>query len=240
MPSAVVSPADSCEKENLGDVDRINKDIGNPLKKILLENNKSEDKAAEADGDNVSPVAGTSKVEAQSSNSTPAESSVAKPRRTRQSGVHAGRRSLQDGGGQSIVSMFAKQQAKVPKSMAEETRGEKSDSQGDEEEPQKTVQDGYVDDGELPAEKRMKTEGSEKKSKLTKTQTKKAIQALPRCQICRQRLAENEIKLYPGHPNGATEEFVSLTDPRLSLFTGDESAIYESDERPQNKLTHFR
>ena len=30
-----------------------------------------------------------------------------------------------------------------------------------------------------------------------------------------------------------------LTDPRLSLFTGDEEDICSADERPQNKLTEY-
>jgi hypothetical protein len=35
------------------------------------------------------------------------------------------------------------------------------------------------------------------------------------------------------------EEFIMLTDPKLSLFTGDEEEINEADERPQHKLTDF-
>jgi len=36
------------------------------------------------------------------------------------------------------------------------------------------------------------------------------------------------------------EEFVMLTDPKLSLFTGMEEDINEADERPQHKITCFR
>lgn len=46
--------------------------------------------------------------------------------------------------------------------------------------------------------------------------------------------------MYEGHPRDAEEEFIALTHPRLSLFTGDESEVNESDARPLNKLTCFR
>lgn len=43
-----------------------------------------------------------------------------------------------------------------------------------------------------------------------------------------------------GHPNNAVEEFVALTDPKLSLFTGNESDVSVDDQRPTNKITYFR
>ena len=61
-----------------------------------------------------------------------------------------------------------------------------------------------------------------------------------KCQICRQILDDPDLKLYPGHPDNAVEEYVALTDPKLSLFTGEEDLIHEHDHRPQNKLTSFR
>jgi hypothetical protein len=36
------------------------------------------------------------------------------------------------------------------------------------------------------------------------------------------------------------EEFIALTDSRLSVFTGMEEEIHEADERPQHKITCFR
>ena len=36
------------------------------------------------------------------------------------------------------------------------------------------------------------------------------------------------------------EEFVALTDSKLSVFTGNEEEINSYDERPQNKITNFR
>jgi len=88
------------------------------------------------------------------------------------------------------------------------------------------------------AEKKMKIEGNEELSQL-KSQIKKAPVIIERCEYCRQKLSD-ETRLYQGHPNGAVEEQIALIDPKLCLFTGDESFIHESDERPQNKLTYFR
>lgn len=61
-----------------------------------------------------------------------------------------------------------------------------------------------------------------------------------KCQICRQILDDPDLRLYHGHPVEAVEEFVALTDPKLSLFTGDEYTIHEHDHRPQSKVTYFR
>ena len=36
------------------------------------------------------------------------------------------------------------------------------------------------------------------------------------------------------------EEFVALTDPKLSIFTGDEEQMDSYDERPTHKITQFR
>lgn len=67
----------------------------------------------------------------------------------------------------------------------------------------------------------------------------KCVNLQQKCEYCCQKLMSTEIKIYPGHPNGAVEEMIALTDPRLSLFTGEEAMVHESDERPQNKITHF-
>jgi len=87
------------------------------------------------------------------------------------------------------------------------------------------------------SEKRIKTENNKKMFDL-KVQDKK-VSVIERCQYCKQKL-NKDMKLYQGHPNGAIEEQIALTDPKLCLFIGDESFIDESDERPQNKITHFR
>lgn len=88
------------------------------------------------------------------------------------------------------------------------------------------------------AEKRMKVESNEEASK-TKFEVKKTSIVIDRCEYCRLKL-DDEMKFYQGHPNGAAEEQIALTDPKLCLFTGDESFIHEGDERPQNKITYFR
>lgn len=61
-----------------------------------------------------------------------------------------------------------------------------------------------------------------------------------RCEVCRQHLTDPDLRLYPGHPEGAAEEFIALTDPKLSLFTGEEEFVHEYDERPQHKITEFK
>ncbi|XP_011881443.1 PREDICTED: DNA (cytosine-5)-methyltransferase PliMCI-like [Vollenhovia emeryi] len=95
--------------------------------------------------------------------------------------------------------------------------------------------DPEVNEEENP-EKRIRTEDNRKAELISPD--KKTSLTTERCQYCKQKL-NNDIKLYQGHPNGAIEEQVALTDPKLCLFIGDESYINESDERPQNKLTHF-
>ncbi|XP_076281112.1 DNA (cytosine-5)-methyltransferase PliMCI [Lasioglossum baleicum] len=60
-----------------------------------------------------------------------------------------------------------------------------------------------------------------------------------KCEYCCQKLNSPDLKIYPGHPNGAVEELIALTDPKLCLFTGQEATFFEGDERPQNKLTDF-
>lgn len=91
------------------------------------------------------------------------------------------------------------------------------------------------DQTEEQLEKRIKTD--EVQSTGVKVPNTKP--AISRCEYCRQKM-DLDLKLYQGHPNGAVEEQIALIDPKLCLFTGDESFIHESDERPQNKLTYFR
>lgn len=55
-----------------------------------------------------------------------------------------------------------------------------------------------------------------------------------RCVICRQYL--DELLFYNGHPNNSVEEFVALTDEKLTLFTGEENDVNEQDERPTNRV----
>lgn len=76
------------------------------------------------------------------------------------------------------------------------------------------------------------------KSSSLNSRVKKARPVIKKCEVCKQKL--DEIILYQGHPNGAVEEAVALTDPKLCIFTGDEDYINEIDARPHNKLTYFR
>lgn len=62
----------------------------------------------------------------------------------------------------------------------------------------------------------------------------------PVCEICLQRLNDQDLRLYAGHPNNAADEYSVLLDPRLCLFNGDEVDITESDARALNKITSFR
>lgn len=57
---------------------------------------------------------------------------------------------------------------------------------------------------------------------------------LERCEICSQYL--HEALLYNGHPNNSVEEFITLTNERLQLFTGNEDDIHTQDTRPLLKV----
>lgn len=87
-------------------------------------------------------------------------------------------------------------------------------------------------------EKKIKVDHEEKQQSIPDVKMWDSL-LVNRCEYCKQKI-NYDLILYQGHPNGAVEEQIALTDPRLCLFTGDESFIHESDERPQNKLTYFR
>ncbi|XP_043275334.1 DNA (cytosine-5)-methyltransferase PliMCI-like isoform X4 [Venturia canescens] len=223
MPAAVISPGDSHEKEN--HYDEIDNVLSTNMKKKALLNGNVE----ETEDPDVPRAAECGSFDSSE------EKALPKPRGLRQVGMFAAQEAKRKNGeskkeGEQNLLMS---DIKDPPAVEQETIIK-------EEKPNTNSTDNEADDEiEFPVEKKIKTEADAKDAKATKSQVKKAPEAQSRCQICRQKLAENEIQLYPGHPNGAMEEFVSLTDPRLSLFTGNEEAIFESDERPQNKLTHF-
>jgi DNA (cytosine-5)-methyltransferase 1 len=60
------------------------------------------------------------------------------------------------------------------------------------------------------------------------------------CEICLQKLNDEDLRLYIGHPNNAVDEYSVLLDPKLCLFNGDELNIIEGDARALNKVTSFR
>ena len=106
-------------------------------------------------------------------------------------------------------------------------------------------------EAELNQEQQDSDDESENTLKKTKTEEYNATVEEPKivcqrpanvqqkCEYCLQKLTSADLKIYPGHPNGAVEELIALTDPKLSLFTGEEANVYEGDERPQNKITDF-
>ena len=47
------------------------------------------------------------------------------------------------------------------------------------------------------------------------------------------------MKYFPSPPVDSIEEIIALTDPSLSLFTGEEECMSELDQRPILKLTQF-
>lgn len=75
-------------------------------------------------------------------------------------------------------------------------------------------------------------------SETTKPGEKK-IQPPAKCKECKQLLTSPDLRLFPGDSDDAVEEFVALTDPRLSLFSGDEEQFDSYNDRPQHKITNF-
>ncbi|XP_031847018.1 DNA methyltransferase 1a isoform X2 [Nomia melanderi] len=141
----------------------------------------------------------------------------------------------------SILDMFSKQIAKRKRIDLNARNQEKLQ----ELEESSLIKTEYDKENQSPHErKKYLEENIEKKVKIeidtnvVKNEFKE-VNTFPRkCEYCRQKL-NDELKFYPGHPNGAVDEDIALTDPKLCLFNGDESFIHESDEHPQNKLTHF-
>ncbi|CAN7984788.1 unnamed protein product [Ixodes hexagonus] len=58
-----------------------------------------------------------------------------------------------------------------------------------------------------------------------------------RCSDCRQVLDATEIRLFEGDPPDAVDEFLALTDPKLSVFNDD--AEDDVMDTPQHKVTQF-
>ncbi|XP_054016177.1 DNA (cytosine-5)-methyltransferase 1-like isoform X1 [Hylaeus anthracinus] len=142
--------------------------------------------------------------------------------------------------GQSIVDMFSKQAAK-------RKQADFDDGTQHQQTKLQKLQDNTTEDGLSTLNKHNKeNHGPQSKQANNHTENKliQKVQIIktnnfPRkCEYCCQKL-NNEMKLYPGHPNNAVDEDIALTDPRLCLFNGDESFVHDSDYLPQNKLTHF-
>ncbi|XP_014281484.1 DNA (cytosine-5)-methyltransferase 1 [Halyomorpha halys] len=98
------------------------------------------------------------------------------------------------------------------------------------------------EDQEEPIDKKkIKLEAEEmndSKENIKTASTKQKV-VPKKCEICHQLLNDSDLKMYEGHPHNAVEEYIALTDPKLSLFTGEEDCVNEYDARPQNKITYF-
>lgn len=243
MPSAVFSSSSEdrlCEKENLPEVENVDNDkrlppiknnngmsstnVDDPVSPEPRTRHFVKTSLAQVAGPSSSQVVKKKKTTANHKRSSDAGSSGA---RNKKKSIAADQNSLD--------TMFAR---------AKSNAAVKTDSEH-------VVKVEIGDDVEVAINSDAQTEPEpeprpEKKIKLDEVEEEPITPQPPKprtdpikCQICRQILNDGEIKLYQGHPNGAVEEFIALTDPRLSLFTGEEDMINESDERPQNKLTHF-
>lgn len=100
------------------------------------------------------------------------------------------------------------------------------------------------DDFEPEVNKKQRRRGARIKAELPDIggykPTKKRMRKDPtRCHVCRQKLDDPKLNYFPGPPADAMEEVIALTDPSLSLFTGDEELTSELDQRPILKLTQF-
>ncbi|XP_076648177.1 DNA methyltransferase 1a isoform X2 [Halictus rubicundus] len=143
--------------------------------------------------------------------------------------------------GPTILDMLSKQIAKRKRTdsgISNEEESQKLEKcifvvdQHDKENQDPSVSEEYLDKNH---EKKLKIESD---ISIVKVETKKMNTFVEKCEYCRQKL-NDDLRYYPGHPNGAVDEFVALTDPKLCLFDGSESFVHESDHHPQNKLTYF-
>ncbi|XP_014214363.1 DNA (cytosine-5)-methyltransferase 1 [Copidosoma floridanum] len=87
---------------------------------------------------------------------------------------------------------------------------------------------------EQQATKKVKTGWGKKESVKTKATKNESV-----CEICLQKLNDEDLRLYIGHPNDAVDEYSVLLNPKLCLFNGDETDITEGDARALNKVTSF-
>ncbi|KAJ7334456.1 DNA (cytosine-5)-methyltransferase 1 [Desmophyllum pertusum] len=104
---------------------------------------------------------------------------------------------------------------------------------------QKVSDDDGNDEGEKGS---VETEGERynirESSEGTKSEEKKS-QPPAKCKECKQLLDSPDLRLFLGSSDDAVEEFVALTDPRLSLFSGEEEQFDSYNDRPQHKITNF-
>lgn len=108
---------------------------------------------------------------------------------------------------------------------------ENSQNNNNEETDQDSVEDQLV-----PVSKRFKTKNS---ASLMNNTIKLAFSKIKneRCNVCKQGL--DSVLLYNGHPNNSCEEFVALTDEKLSVFTGKEEEFNDQDDFPTHQVLHL-
>jgi len=89
------------------------------------------------------------------------------------------------------------------------------------------------------AEKKPKLEGTAEAKADADTKVIVAAEKVSttRCGTCRQLLDSQDTIRYESHPSGAVEEFIGMSDPKLSLF--EEGDFGMEDSMPQYKLTGF-
>lgn len=95
------------------------------------------------------------------------------------------------------------------------------------------MMENLMEDAEVPSSKRTKLKD------LARGQQKLQFPKLKaeRCLKCKQFL--DSVLLYNGHPNNSNEEFIALTDEKLSLFTGKEETYEETTDLPTYKVVKF-
>ena len=89
--------------------------------------------------------------------------------------------------------------------------------------------------GEEVPEKRLKGEEEAEGERSKVVVAKEPRPSIERCKTCRQLVDSPDTMAYLGHPDGAVEEFIGISDQRLSLF---EDGGYE-EGLPQYKITGY-
>ncbi|KAL5271589.1 hypothetical protein ACHWQZ_G002012 [Mnemiopsis leidyi] len=141
-----------------------------------------------------------------------------------------------------LRQMFPPKVEKIQKSN-EETNIRKSAVIGDEGQSSltdialKTVEDHSLAEGE-PASKRQKTEKYNRE--INESTKRKAPAVKPvKCDVCKQLLNSEALKVFKGDESGAVEEFIALASDTLSLFDADSNGESEWTEKPQHRITNF-
>ncbi|XP_018573692.1 DNA (cytosine-5)-methyltransferase 1 [Anoplophora glabripennis] len=94
-----------------------------------------------------------------------------------------------------------------------------------------------IENAECNSAKKIKTEVINNVKEEIKIDSPNLKLKPEKCIRCKQFL--DSAPVYNGHPNNSNEEFIALTDEKLSLYTGKEENINENDEFPTHKITYF-